>query len=117
VPAYDHVLDAEHVDGVLQHRETAEIVMKHEVCDVAVHEQLARREADDLVRGHAAVGAADPEIARRLLRGEFAEEAGVPLLGACGPTSVVDEQFGQLIHWHASSTIDARSLARGTRAR
>ena len=36
--------------------------MHHQVGDVAVDEQLARRQAHDLVRRHAAVGAADPQV-------------------------------------------------------
>jgi hypothetical protein len=40
-------------------------------------EQLAGIEPDDLVGGHAAVGAADPQILRRLLALEPHEEARV----------------------------------------
>jgi hypothetical protein len=39
------VLDVQHLDCVLQHRETAEVVVHHEVRDVAMGEQLAGREA------------------------------------------------------------------------
>ena len=52
--------------------------MDDDVGDVAMHEQLARQETDDLVRRHAAVGAADPEILRRLLLGEAREEIRRP---------------------------------------
>ena len=98
VAAHDDVLDPQHVDGVLQHRQAAEVVVQHEIGDVAVHEQLARREADDLVGRHAAVGATDPQEPRRLLRREFAEEAGLARLHAGGPAAVVDEQLRQLVH-------------------
>ena len=36
-----------------------------DVGDVAVHEQLARQQVDQLVRRHPAVGAADPQVLRR----------------------------------------------------
>ena len=35
---------------------------RREISDVTVHEELARREADDLVGRYAAIGAAAPEI-------------------------------------------------------
>jgi hypothetical protein len=41
-----------------------------------VYEQLARVEANYRIRRHAAIGAADPEIARRLLAFEATEEVG-----------------------------------------
>ena len=62
VAADDDVLDLQHVDGELDHREAVEVGVHDDVGDVAVHEQLARQQADDLVRGHAAVGAADPQV-------------------------------------------------------
>ncbi len=97
MPADDDVFDAEHVDRILQHRETAEIVVEHQVRDVAVHEELAGRETHDLVGGDATVGAADPEVPRRLLRRKLAEEARVALLRGGGPAAVVGEEFRQLV--------------------
>ena len=67
VAADDDVLDLQHVDGVLQHRQAVQVGVHDDVGDVAVDEQLARQQADDLVGRHAAVGAADPQVARRLL--------------------------------------------------
>ena len=52
--------------------------MHDDVRDVAVHEHVARREADDLVRRDAAVGAADPEVLGRLVLRQLREEAAVP---------------------------------------
>jgi hypothetical protein len=51
--------------------------MDDDVGDVAMDEQLARIEVDELVRGNAAVGAADPQVLRRLLL-RAGEEAGRP---------------------------------------
>ena len=75
----DHhdVLDLEHVDGELQHREIVGVLRRGEIGDVAMDEQLAGVEVDDLVGRHAAVGAADPQIFRRLLARQPAEEIGV----------------------------------------
>ena len=70
VAADDDVLDLQHVDGVLQHREAVEVGVDDDVGDVAVDEQLAGQQADDLVGRHAAVRAADPQVLRRLLRRE-----------------------------------------------
>ena len=72
----DDVLDLQDVDGVLEHREAVEVGMHDDIRDVPVDEQLAWRQVDDLVRRHAAVGAPDPQVARRLLGGELREEPG-----------------------------------------
>ena len=53
---------------------------------------------DDLVRRHAAVGAADPEELRRLLVGEAAEERRVGGLHVFGPGAVAFEEFGDVGH-------------------
>src|SRR5690606_40360432 len=48
--------DLEHVDGELEYRQAVQVGMHDEVRDIAMDEQLARGEVDDLVGGHAAVG-------------------------------------------------------------
>jgi hypothetical protein len=67
VAADDDMLDVQHIHGELDHRQAVEIGVHDDVRHVAVHEQVAGHQPDDFVRGHAAVGAADPEIRRRLL--------------------------------------------------
>ncbi len=64
-----------------------------DVGDVAVDEHLAGQEADDLVGRNAAVRAADPEVARRLLRAQPLEK--VRMLGdaACRPAAIVVEKL------------------------
>jgi len=89
VPADDHVLHLEHVDRVLQHRQTVEVGVDHDVGDVAMDEQLARTQVDNLIRRHATVGTADPQILRRLLREQFGEERRVFGGDASGPAPVV----------------------------
>ena len=63
-------LHFQNVDRVLNHGQTIQIGMDDQVRDVAVHKQFAGKQADDLIRRHAAVGAADPEVFGRLLAGE-----------------------------------------------
>ena len=70
------MLDLEDVDGVLQDREAVEVGVDDDVADVAVHEDLTGLQADDLVRRHAAVGAADPEPLRSLPVGEVSKNDG-----------------------------------------
>ena len=96
--ADDHVLHAEDVDRVLEHREAVEVGVHDDVRDVAVHEHLARREADDLVRRHAAVGAADPEVLGRLLLGELGEEVAVAGDHLRRPGAVVLEELREIRH-------------------
>ena len=67
--------------------------MHDDVRDVPVDEHLARREPDDLVRRHAAVGAADPEVLGRLLVGELREEPGVARGDRGRPGAVALEQL------------------------
>jgi hypothetical protein len=62
----DDVLDLEDLDGVLHDRQAVEVGMHHDVGDVAVHKDFARFQAGDLIRGHPAVGTADPQIGRAL---------------------------------------------------
>ena len=83
----DHhdVLDLEHFDGVLQHGKAVEIGMHDNVGDIAVNEHLTREQAHDLVRRYTAVGTADPEVLRVLLRRELFKEAGIAGLDPLRP--------------------------------
>ena len=64
VSANDDVAHLQDVHRELHDRETIEIRVDHQVGDVAMDEEFAREDADNLVRGNAAVGAADPQIFR-----------------------------------------------------
>ena len=91
----DHhdVLDLDHIDGELQHGEIIGVLGRREIGDVAVHEQFARIEIDDLVGRHAAVRTADPEIFRRLLPFEPPEEARIGGNFALRPGPVIGFQM------------------------
>jgi hypothetical protein len=88
----------EHFNGVLEHRQTVEVRVNDDVRHVAVDEQLARREVDDLVGRDSAIGAADPEILGALLGGEVREEAGLGGNHSVGPALVVVEEARKLAH-------------------
>ena len=78
VVADDHdVLDPEQIDGELNDGKAVQVGMYDDVRDVAVDEHFAGRQADDLVRGDARIGAADPEILGRLLVREAREVLGI----------------------------------------
>ena len=76
VAADDDLLHAEDIDGVLEHRQAVEVGVHDDVRDVAVDEQLARSQPDDLVRRDAAVGAADPEVLGRLMLASSVKNPG-----------------------------------------
>ena len=69
--------------------------MDDDVGDVAMDEQLARVEIDQLVGGNAAVGAADPQVLRPLLLEQAAEEARPRGFHLLRPEAIVLEQFGK----------------------
>jgi hypothetical protein len=60
-----------------------------------VHEQLAGIEADDLVGGNPAVGAADPQIFRCLLARQTPEKTGVRGDHPIGPGAIIGLQVIQ----------------------
>jgi len=82
----------------LNDREAIEVGVNDDVGDIAMHEHLAGEKADDLVGGNAAIGAADPEVFRLLLVGEFAEETGVFLGDGFCLLAVLGEERGERVH-------------------
>jgi len=92
------VLHLEYIDGKLDDRQAVEVGVQDDVGDVAVDEQVAGQQADDLVGRHACIGTTDPQVFRSLLAGQFGEELGVFLLNGFGPAGIVVEQFLQIAH-------------------
>jgi len=82
----------------LHHPQAVEVRVHDEVGDVAVDEQLAGQQPDDVVRGHPAVGTADPQILGRLLLRQFREKGGVLLTNAGGPGLVAVEEMAEGAH-------------------
>ena len=104
----DDVLDLEDVDRELHDRQAIEVGVHHHVGDVAMDEDVARQQADDLVGRHAAVGAADPQIVGRLLARKLGEELGILPQDACGPFAVVLEQLVE--RSHVAATLNVRAV-------
>ena len=69
------------------------------------------READDLVGGNAAVGAADPEVLGRLPPDELREDCGSPRDHRRGPGAVVLEELGEVGHGDRLSRRSTHSLS------
>ena len=116
VAADDDVAHAQDVDRELHDRQAIEIGVHNQVGDIAVDEQFAGQQSDDVIGGHAAVGAADPQVARRLLRGELAEELRILPANALGPAPVVVEQFAEFGHAGFASGASPGNPLSGSRA-
>jgi hypothetical protein len=99
MPNHQDMPDAKRIGRILDHRECVQIRMHHLVGDIAMDEDFARCQADDLVGRHPAVGAAYPQILGGLLFDEAAEVfriLGAPL---AGPTAVaLEELIDFLLH-------------------
>jgi hypothetical protein len=91
----DDVLDAQNIDRELQHRKTIQIVRQDQVADVAMNENLARWNIDNLIRRDPAIRTADPEILGRLLMCEAIEEIRIALVHPTRPSRVLIEEMGQ----------------------
>src|SRR5262249_5124515 len=72
--ANDDMLNRQHFYRVLQHRDAVHVVGCDDVGHIAMNEQFAWREANDLIGRYAAIRAANPEIVRRLNRTQALEE-------------------------------------------
>ena len=95
---HDHVLYLQHIDCVLDYRQAIEIGVYHHIGDIAVNENLAGHQPDNFIGRHATVGAADPQILRRLLLGETLEESRILALDLLRPCTVIGKQLRQGFH-------------------
>lgn len=98
VAADDHMADLEDINCVLQDSEQIEIGFGDDIGDIAVDENFAGCEAGNLVGGHSAVGATDPEVLGSLLIGEFGKERGVFGFNRGGPIAVFFQEVGEGVH-------------------
>jgi hypothetical protein len=113
VAADDDVADFENIDGELHHGEAIEVGMDDEIGDIAVDEEFPGQKADDLIGGDAAIGAADPEVAGRLLAGELGKKIGVLLANSSGPGFVVIEQVAKSLHSSGRAGVTIRNALSG----
>ena len=72
--------------------------MHHHVCQITMHKQFTRQHADNLVRGHTAIRAADPEILGGLLPGQFLKELWILLPNAPRPGAIILKKMRQRFH-------------------
>jgi hypothetical protein len=77
VAAHNNMLDAQHVHGVVEHRKAVQVGMDDHVGDIAMDEHFSGQQAHQLRRGDTTIGAADPQVGRRLLRRELLKEGWV----------------------------------------
>src|SRR5205807_4048861 len=94
----DDVAHAEGLDRVLNDGEAIRIAEQNEIGDVAMHEKLARREADDLVGRHAAVRTADPQVVGILNVAKAVEEMRIAGDSRRGPGAIALEKMRKRIH-------------------
>lgn len=87
--------------------------MDHHVGDVAVDEQRPGREVHNLVGGHLAVGAADPQVFRRLLGHRRSKKSGCASVTRAA-AAVVGEEMGEGAHSMPGRNENVR-LSRGFR--
>ena len=88
VPHHYDVLYLQYIDRELKHGEVVGILGRREVGDISMDEQFTRGEAHNLVGGHPAVGAADPQILRHLLALEPLEKLAIGRDHALRPGAV-----------------------------
>src|SRR5215475_2505856 len=96
--ADNDVADLQHVDRILNHRQTIRIVQRNYVGDVSVDEQLSRQQPDDFIRGYAAVRATNPQILRRLLLRKLLEKTRMFCVHLGNPPPVVFEETTKFLH-------------------
>ena len=82
------VLHAQIGDSILDNGGGVNVGWRDEVCDVAMHKDVAGLQAEDGGFGHAAVGAAEPQDARRLAGRETGEESWILMRFVTGPGGV-----------------------------
>jgi hypothetical protein len=96
--ADNDVADLENIDGKLDHGQTIQVRMHHQIGHIPVNKQFAGQKPYDLVRRNPAVRTANPKILRTLLLRQFAKEIR-PLLGnSPSPGPVAIEKVFKV--WH-----------------
>jgi hypothetical protein len=93
VAADDDVAHLKHLDREGQHGGGVGVAQAELVGDVAVDEDLARWQADDLVGRDAGVRTADPQVGGDMLGRQPGEIVGVHLADGADPFAVVDQQL------------------------
>ena len=98
MPHDEDVFHPNHIHGELHHGEAVEVGMGHHVGDIAMDENFAWQQTDDLIRRHARIAASDPQILRRLLSREGAEETRLARFDGFSPGAILLEKTVQVGH-------------------
>ena len=95
MPYHNDVLHLQHIDCELEHRQVVGILRRCEVGNVSVNEDLPGVNVHDLSGRHAAIGASNPKVPRRLLAFEPPKKASIVRNHPCRPGTVVRFQVIQ----------------------
>ena len=106
--ADNNMFHSQHLNRVLQDGMDVGIKRRHDIGDVAVYEQFPWTEANDLVGRHAAIGAADPQIVRRLLARQFGKKLRILSVDLVGPGLVALEEIFEGAHVSAILNVRVR---------
>ena len=98
VAADDNVFHLQNVHSKLKHRETVEVGVNDDVCDVSMNKNITREEVDYLIRWDSAIGATYPEVLRVLALREALKEFGVIRPHPVSPDSVLVEKVIKKSH-------------------
>ncbi len=93
VTTHDDMFDAEHFDGVLEHRHEVHVGGNHEIGNVSVHEEIARLRTGYLIGVDSTVGASDEQEFRLLTGRQAIEKARVAGATLIHPGPVLVEQI------------------------
>lgn len=91
--ANNNMLYFEYLDRKLNDGQTIEIAMHNNIGDISMDKDFARGQINDLVGGHATVGAADPQNFGGLLLGQICKKFGIILLDRGCPLQVFFEEM------------------------
>jgi hypothetical protein len=83
--------DSQDIDGILERRLTAQVLMGDKVCDIPVHKKISGHQSRDLLGWDAAIRTADPEEMGCLLTGKARKETGLLGFRAAGPFRILVE--------------------------
>src|SRR5262245_23407544 len=96
--ANNDVSHTQHIDSILNHRETIRVVQRDNIRHIAVNEEFAWQESNDFVRRHATIGTTDPQELRRLLPRQLLKKTRISRRHLCNPAAIVFEKMIQLFH-------------------
>ena len=101
VPHHHDVFHLERINGILNDRQGIQVGVHHHIGHIAMDKHFARLKTGNLIGGHTAVGATDPQIFGRLLLRQMIEETRLLKLHALSPCTVVVKEVREVFGSHA----------------